>query len=153
MFTNQSHYFHLTSPVRGVPAPVRRAIHHMLASFSEEIKLAELSEVAGISKAALNRCFQSRFERTPINWLWTFRAILAKELINQAPDWDLTDIAFLCGFNSSAHFSRYFKRVTRISPRDYRQRIRAAGRAPRSFDCSISWNHPSLKAAFLHMVS
>ena len=44
----------------------------------------------------------------------------AKELLNQT-DRSITEILYSVGFNSPEHFSRTFRRLTGMSPRQYRK--------------------------------
>jgi AraC-like DNA-binding protein len=60
-----------------------------------------------------------------MRWLWNFRTMLAKELIVMDPTWSLTDVAFTCGFTSSAHFSRTYKQMFGESPSELRRRAQA----------------------------
>jgi len=120
-------------------------IAYVMENFAEEITLEEMSATVGISKFSLCRSFQRRFKATPMRWLWTFRAILAFEFIALEPRWSLTDIAFSCGFTSSAHFSRFFKATFKCSPSQHRMRSLAAlrqtgsvGHRPLEFDAVFS---------------
>jgi AraC-like DNA-binding protein len=120
-------------------------VAYVMENFAEEISLEDLSATVGISRFSLCRAFQRRFKVTPMRWLWTFRAILAFEFIALEPRWSLTDIAFSCGFTSSAHFSRFFKATFKCSPSQHRIRslsaMRAAGIAtsrPIEFDAVIT---------------
>ncbi len=116
-------------------------VAYVMENFAEEITLEDMSATVGISRFSLCRAFQRRFKVTPMRWLWTFRAILAFEFIALEPRWSLTDIAFSCGFTSSAHFSRFFKSIFKCSPSQHRMKsllaLREAGGAstlPRTFD-------------------
>jgi AraC-like DNA-binding protein len=51
--------------------------------------------------------------------------MLAKELIVLDPTWSLTDVAFACGFTSSAHFSRTYKQMFGERPSEFRRRAQA----------------------------
>lgn len=116
-------------------------VAYVMENFAEEITLEDMSATVGISRFSLCRAFQRRFKVTPMRWLWTFRAILAFEFIALEPRWSLTDIAFSCGFTSSAHFSRFFKSIFKCSPSQHRLQALAAMREaggisnlPRTFD-------------------
>ncbi len=47
--------------------------------------------------------------------------VLAAELLRSYIKWDIQQIGFKCGFSSSAHFSRAFKRVYGVTPGVYRK--------------------------------
>ncbi len=100
---------------------VDKAIAYMIQNFGEDLTLDDLGLASGITKFNLCRSFQKRFGITPMKWLWTFRTLLAAEFIRMAPSWSLTDIAFTCGFTSSAHFSRSFSMLFSMSPSQFRR--------------------------------
>jgi len=120
-------------------------VSYVMENFAEEISLEDMSSTVGISRFSLCRAFQRQFKVTPMRWLWTFRAILAFEFIALEPRWSLTDIAFSCGFTSSAHFSRLFKSVFKCSPSQHRSQALQALRQsegiptlPRTFDAAFN---------------
>lgn len=100
---------------------VDKAIAYMIQNFGEDLTLEDLSIAAGITKFNLCRSFQKRHGITPMKWLWTFRTLLSGEFIRMAPSWSLTDIAFTCGFTSSAHYSRSFSALFSTSPSEFRR--------------------------------
>ena len=108
---------------------LEKIVAYVMENFAEEITLEDMSSTVGISRFSLCRAFQRRFKVTPMRWLWNFRAILAFEFIALEPRWSLTDIAFSCGFTSSAHFSRFFKATFKCSPSQHRMQSLVALRA------------------------
>jgi AraC-like DNA-binding protein len=55
----------------------------------------------------------------------------------------VTEICLDVGFSSLGTFSRTFREVLGVSPRDYRERSRAAARAPVPGCIAMAWNRPS----------
>ncbi len=100
---------------------ISKVINHITEEFAEEITLEDLAEVAGVSSFQLCRIFKKNLGYSPVRWLWLFRIQLAYEYIALIPECSLTDIAFSCGFSSSAHFSRVFRKIYEISPSDFRK--------------------------------
>jgi len=96
-------------------------LDYVVTNFAEEVTLDDLASAAGLSRFSLCRYFQKRFGVTPMRWLWSFRILLAHELISIEPRWSLTDIAFATGFTSSAHFSRFFRQTFAIAPSRHRR--------------------------------
>lgn len=106
------------------PDIAQLVIPYIVENFAEEITLADLAEHAGMNRFHFCRRFQKECDITPMRWLWNFRALLAAEFIGLDPTWSLTDIAFACGFTSSAHFSRTFKKIHGLSPSRYKREAR-----------------------------
>jgi AraC-like DNA-binding protein len=103
------------------PEIARRVIGYVMENFAEEICLDDLADAAGMSRFNFCRKFHRDCGLPPVRWLWNFRVILAHEFIALDPTWNLTEVAFACGFTSSAHFSRAFKGVFKVSPSKYRK--------------------------------
>lgn len=104
---------------------VESVVTYVLSNFAEEINLDDLAREAGMSRFNFCRRFHKECGVPPMRWLWNFRTILAAEFINLDPRWSLTDVAFSCGFSSSAHFSRSFKAMFGKSPSLYRKEVEA----------------------------
>src|SRR4051812_6958890 len=95
----------MTSEIKlSCPKIAEKVVAYVLANFAEDIDLDDLAEEAGLSRFNFCRKFQRECGISPMRWLWNFRTILAAEFITLDPKWSLTDVAFSCGFSSSAHF-------------------------------------------------
>lgn len=122
--TNKTESTALTTFVTANGKPSRlitSIIEYVMVNFAEEITLEDLSNAASMSRFNLCRRFQQECGVTPMRWLWAFRTLLAAEFMTLDPYWSLTDVAFSCGFTSSAHFSRSFKQQFKMSPSAYRK--------------------------------
>jgi transcriptional regulator GlxA family with amidase domain len=107
------------------PAIAEKVIGFVLENFGEHLGLEDLAKEVGLTRYNFCRRFQKECGITPMRWLWNFRTMLAKELIVMDPTWSLTDVAFTCGFTSSAHFSRTYKQMFGESPSELRRRAQA----------------------------
>ena len=81
--------------------------------------LTLVAEIAGMSQRTLQR----RLAQSG----WTYsqlvedaRFSIASELLAD-PALNITDIALAAGYDNPSHFSRAFKRITGMTPRDYRR--------------------------------
>jgi len=111
------------------PKIAEKVVAFVLGNFAEEICLDDLAREAGMTRFNFCRRFQRECGVSPMRWLWNFRTLLAAEFINLDPRWSLTDIAFSCGFTSSAHFSRSFKAMFKKSPSAYKKEALAGAAA------------------------
>ena len=121
------------APAATLPKVAEPVVAYVLANFAEEIDLDDLAREAGLSRYNFCRRFHRDCGLPPMRWLWAFRAALAAEFIGLDPSWSLTDVAFSCGFTSSAHFSRAFKGAYGVSPSEFRKAAlaKAPGERPR----------------------
>ncbi len=105
----------------GYSRALKSALSFIEESYSNEICLEDIADAAGVSKFSLCRIFQNKFKLSPMKFLWMFRSCLAAHFIQGCDQLRITDVAFACGFTSSAHFSRTFKDLYNLTPSQYRK--------------------------------
>jgi AraC-like DNA-binding protein len=84
----------------------------------------EIARHMGCSRRYLHRAFEGE-DVTLERFIWNRRLEASKEAL-LAPERSassISEIAFACGFNSSAHFSRAFKQRYNVAPRDLRANV------------------------------
>jgi len=85
--------------------------------------MEEMASRLGISARSLHRKLQE--EGTSYSRLYSdLRIKTASRLLRQS-DASLTEIGFLSGYSDSAHFSREFKKVQKMSPTTYRETFKS----------------------------
>ena len=94
-------------------------IRHIKEHFDEEIRLDDLMEICGLSKSYFIREFKKQVGSTPHEYLLAYRLRQAKQLL-QTSGHSIEDIASECGFNSTSHFARAFKKENQMTPTDFR---------------------------------
>ncbi len=100
---------------------VGEVIGAMENDFSKDWKLDELAKIAHMSKSSLLTVFRKATGQTPIDYLMRLRIQRAMEMLLNT-DRTITEIAFAAGFNDSNYFTRQFKKVTGLPPRQFRHR-------------------------------
>jgi AraC family L-rhamnose operon transcriptional activator RhaR/AraC family L-rhamnose operon regulatory protein RhaS len=103
-----------------------KAINHMEAHYQQDILLADIARVGGMSPRQLQRLFMSATGETPLAHLRNLRLMRAAEALRDQ-DNPVTEIAFTSGFNDSNYFSRQFRSFFGMSPRQYRREKRSLG--------------------------
>lgn len=113
-------------PARSVaisPQRLRRVLDYIEASLSERnLSLAEIASVAHLSPFHFSRAFKSATGTAPHRFVVERRVDRAKALLTD-PDFSLAEIAAAVGFANQAHFSTMFRRLTGMSPRQYRRNL------------------------------
>lgn len=89
--------------------------------YREPIAISQLTRIAHMSESTLMRTFKRVLNRSPIDHVIHVRVQKAAELLKQG-DMRITEAAFESGFSDSNYFSRQFRQVMGLSPRDYRAR-------------------------------
>ena len=86
---------------------------------TQTIKVQDLAELLGISRFHFSRLFKQTTGISPHQYVMQQRIELAKQLLKQ--DVSIADIALDCGFNSHSHLGKYFRQMTGMTPKAYRQ--------------------------------
>ncbi len=92
---------------------------YIRAHFQRPIALKELTGIAGISVAQLERYCKRVFHLTPRQMIHKVRLEHAHRLL--LTDLPITEVALQCGYTDHSAFSRQFKTLTGFTPRQYRQ--------------------------------
>jgi transcriptional regulator GlxA family with amidase domain len=88
-----------------------------------ELTLREIAEQAAMSIRTLNRRFQSETGQTPMQWVTGVRVRHAQQLLEGA-SYGVERIGREVGFTSPANFREQFRRLTGVSPLNYRNTFR-----------------------------
>jgi AraC family transcriptional regulator len=101
------------------PHHLRHILDYMDAHLSQDIKLADLAGLLGMSQFHFSRLFKQALGISPYQYLIQQRVERAKRLLKQT-NHAITDIALDCGFSSHSHLSKQFRQITGITPKAYR---------------------------------
>lgn len=73
----------------------------------------------------LRKLFKKEMGQTPLEFLTETRMKLAKRLLStkEISEYNITEIAEMCGFSDSLYFSRVFKKNTGYSPSEYAAKV------------------------------
>ena len=99
---------------------INRVIDYIELNLQNKINLETLSQVACLSKFHFNRIFYSFTNESLYNFINRLRLERAALLLSQTKS-IITEVAFSCGFNDSATFSRAFKQFFKITPSNWRK--------------------------------
>lgn len=116
-----------TGLVKAVKVSTRKEIYKrlcvardLLHSFhGDDIDLEKIGMEAGLSVPQLVRQFKSVFHTTPYQYLTGIRLKQAADLLQDTNE-QVQDIAWMCGFENAAAFSRAFRSVYGVQPTRYR---------------------------------
>jgi AraC-like DNA-binding protein len=98
---------------------LKRAIELLETDRAKTPSLAELAGPLRLHPTSFCRAFKQSTGLSPHRYLLEHRVSRAKEMMKNRKR-TLTEIALDCGFGSSSQFSIVFKRITGVSPRNYR---------------------------------
>jgi AraC family transcriptional regulator len=86
------------------------------------IRVDDLAGLVRLSPSHFFRAFRGTFGETPLTYLIKRRMVRAQQLMltSRVP---LSQVALECGMCDQAHFSRTFRRIVGINPRDWRRQF------------------------------
>lgn len=103
------------------PESFRRLMEFIDAHSHEAIPNSRLAQQAGMSIATMCRVFQKCLHTTPASYVNRVRISKAVRMLEQN-ELGMDEIAERIGFPNRAYFSRVFKKVTTLSPAEFRKR-------------------------------
>jgi two-component system response regulator YesN len=101
---------------------VRKIHDYIKENFNKKVKLEDAAAVVFMNPSYFSVLFK---EKTGVNfsdYLNEFRIERSKKLL-ESYDYKITDIAGLVGFYDTAHFCKAFRKITGVTPLNYRRRI------------------------------
>lgn len=106
------------------PAWLNRAKEILHEQFSEDLTLAAIAEEVGVHPVYLARQFRKHYHCTVGEYARRLRVEAACREVTES-DKSLAEIATEAGFYDQSHFSHTFKRLTGLTPTEFRITFRA----------------------------
>jgi AraC-like DNA-binding protein len=97
---------------------VRQVREFLEAHYAENITLEQLALIAHLSPFHLLRVFQREVGLPPHTYQTQVRIARAKNLLSR--NWPISEVAFATGFTDQSHLTKQFKRITGVTPGQYR---------------------------------
>jgi AraC family transcriptional regulator len=96
----------------------KRVADFIEGHLADNVRLAELAAQADLSPYHFARAFKTSFGQSPLRYHLGRRIERAKALL---PEHSVTDVALAVGFAETSSFSTAFRRVTGVSPSEFRR--------------------------------
>ncbi|WP_236037280.1 choline metabolism transcriptional regulator GbdR [Marinomonas vulgaris] len=95
-------------------------IELMENNLEEPIELDELADFVNVSRRQIERMFHRHLDCSPSRYYLRLRLERARKLLKQS-NMSIVEISMACGFISTPHFSRCYRKHIGVSPRDERK--------------------------------
>jgi AraC-like DNA-binding protein len=102
---------------------VQKVQHYINEHFQDEIRLATLADLVGMTPVSFSRFFRLRTGKTLVDYILDIRIGAATRLLVDSSR-HISEIAYDCGFNNLSHFNRMFMRRKSCSPKAFRENYR-----------------------------
>jgi AraC family transcriptional regulator len=97
---------------------LKQVTEYIQENLSQDLNIIELAAIAQISPYHFIRLFKNSIGKTPHQYILQSRIERAKYLL-QHSQLSLSSIAAMVGFCDQSHFSKYFKRIMGITPKQF----------------------------------
>lgn len=98
---------------------LKRVLDYIAANLDENISLAQLATIAGMSPHYFSELFKLSTGRAPHNYVLMQRIERAKQQLRN-PKRSIIDAGLEAGFQNPSHFARMFRKVEGTTPSTYR---------------------------------
>lgn len=116
-------YEKIQEQLTAVPV-INKVKQYIREHYMEEISMNEIAAHVNMNKDYLVRIYkQHENGSSPVKDLLSYRLEQSKKLL-AVPDFSISEIAAMTGFNSQSYFCKIFKQQLGCSPKEYRKNLR-----------------------------
>lgn len=101
---------------------LNKVYSHTLANYKRDLTLDEIASVANLSVTSFCRYFKIMTKKTFHDFLIEIRISHAQRMLIEDSSITAEAICFECGFNNRSNFFGHFKRITGLTPLEYKRR-------------------------------
>ena len=98
---------------------IHESLTYIEQNFQNDITVEDIAQICGLNRSYFGKIFKDSTGKTPQQFLLTYRMIKATELL-KLTRLSIGDISNAVGYPNQLHFSRAFKKVYGMSPREWR---------------------------------
>ena len=98
---------------------IKEAINYIEQNFQNDITVEDIAKFCGLNRSYFGKIFHDTIGRSPQEFLISYRMTKAAELL-KITSLSIADIGNAVGYPNQLHFSRAFKNVYGMSPRNWR---------------------------------
>lgn len=100
---------------------MKEALSFIEQHYMHNISVEDISDFCGLDRSYFGRIFRDTLGASPQRFLMLYRMAKAEQLLKESRI-SISEISAMVGYENPLHFSRAFKGVYEIPPREYRQR-------------------------------
>jgi len=100
--------------------PMGRILEHLNKNFTHAVSVQDLARMSNYSIGAFQRKFKALTGYSVGEYILRKRIDLGKAQLRGCPERSIGDVGFECGFLDANYFSRKFRQITGMTPREYR---------------------------------
>lgn len=94
-------------------------LDYTYSNYDERINIVDVAKIANLTKESFCRYFKAQTGRTYMEFLTEFRINRACQMIKDN-DKSIKEVGYACGFDSLSNFYYQFKKITKLSPLEFK---------------------------------
>lgn len=98
---------------------IQEALQYIEHNFHNNISVEDIAEICGLNRSYFGKIFKEAIGKTPQDFILSFRMAKAAELL-KFTNMSIGDIGNAVGYENQLHFSRAFKNIYGLPPREWR---------------------------------
>lgn len=102
---------------------IKEALSYIEQNFQNDISVEDIAAFCGLNRSYFGKIFHDTLEKSPQEFLINYRMTKAAELL-KLTTLSIADIGNAVGYPNQLHFSRAFKNIYGMSPRNWRNENR-----------------------------
>ena len=100
---------------------IKEALNYIEQNFQNDISIENIASFCGLNRTYFGRIFKETVGKSPQQFLLSYRMAKAAELL-KLTELTINDVGNAVGYPNQLHFSRAFKNVYGVSPREWRNK-------------------------------
>lgn len=105
---------------------VKSMVSFIQNNFRDDISLEQICQSVGVGRTKCTELFKKYVHLTPVDFLRNYRLEKSIELLRDT-DMSVAEIAYNIGFSSASYYGEYFKKITGMTPKHYRNMLMRKG--------------------------
>lgn len=102
---------------------VKLFLKELELNLTENWTVEKMARSSGVGLTRFTHHCKQLTNLTPMKYLMLKRIELAKKVLIEQPDINISDVAYLCGFSTSQYFATMFKKQEKCTPIIFRKRV------------------------------
>ncbi|MGB8772354.1 MAG: RpiB/LacA/LacB family sugar-phosphate isomerase [Candidatus Korobacteraceae bacterium] len=102
------------------PRRLQRVFAHVRENIAQELAVADMAQVVGMSQYYFSKLFKLSTGTTPHQYVMRQRVERAQEILRGGRT-PLAEVATHVGFETQSHFTSVFRRLSGVTPKHYRE--------------------------------
>ncbi|WP_297566104.1 AraC family transcriptional regulator [uncultured Faecalibaculum sp.] len=101
---------------------IKEAITFIEQNYTRDFSIEDIAATLGIDRGYFGKLFKRATGQSPQQFLIQYRLIKAANLL-KTTDLSIREVASSVGYENQLHFSRAFRKMYEVSPREYKKAL------------------------------